>query len=186
MIIVSQQEVYKKWVPCKVESVNFVYSNVVQKTSVTPSATCRFYQLSRQTRGCASRAVCIETRGYTRVTRHQTRQHFSVNSSTGTVNSGVKNAPEFTGRELGPWTRVVETGLYTWWIRWHCTPWRCCQVPYYRCSDNIYMLVTIFNTRYFTCIKNRLWVFLGLSAICIGAGPNLKVGAHVRRSAGYF
>jgi len=25
--------------------------------------------------------------------------------------TGVKNAPEFTGRKLGPWTRVVETDL---------------------------------------------------------------------------
>ena len=24
---------------------------------------------------------------------------------------GVKNAPEMTARQLGPWTRVVETGL---------------------------------------------------------------------------
>jgi len=33
-----------------------------------------------------------------------------------------KNAPEFTGRQLGPWTRVVETGLY-WNNHWIFMRW---------------------------------------------------------------
>ena len=32
--------------------------------------------------------------------------------------TGVKNAPELTGRELGPWTRVVETGLKPERVQW--------------------------------------------------------------------
>jgi len=55
-------------------------------------------------------AVCNVVLSKTKLTAHQLGCIF-WHPSTRAVNSCVKNAPEFTGRQLDPWTRVVETGL---------------------------------------------------------------------------